>query len=154
MPDNETGDPLPKVFDLTPLNPDFNQNPHVLLDRLRSECPVHRDTVAGSFILTRYADVRGVLSDTTLWRDPEKAEAEAVLQKRIREERVEGITADPDEERKGILLLDDPDHARIRNHLAKALYKRVARCRPQVEAVVNEILDRLRGRERFDVMAD
>jgi len=154
MPDNETGDPLPKVFDLTPLNPDFNQNPHVLLDRLRSECPVRRDTVAGSFILTRYADVRGVLSDTTLWRDPEKAEAEAVLQKRIREERVEGITADPDEERKGILLLDDPDHARIRTPLAKALYKRVARCRPQVETVVNEILDRLNGREHFDVMAD
>jgi hypothetical protein len=77
-----------------------------------------------------------------------------VLQKRIREERVEGITADRDEERMGILLLDDPDHARIRNPLAKALYKRVARCRPQVEAVVNEILDGLKGRERFDVMAD
>jgi hypothetical protein len=95
-----------------------------------------------------------VLSDTSLWRDPDKAEPEAVLQKRIREERVEGITADPDEERKGILLLDDPDHARIRTPLAKALYKRVARCRPQVEAVVNDILDRLDGRDRFDVMAD
>jgi cytochrome P450 len=154
MPDKQTEKPLPSVFDLTPLNPDFNADPHAPLTRLREECPVRRDPVAGTFILTRYADVRGVLSDTTLWRDPDKAEAEAVLQKRIREERVEGINADPDEERKGILLLDDPDHARIRNPLAKALYKRVARCRPQVEAVVNDILDRLRGRDRFDVMAD
>jgi len=154
MPDKQTDKPLASVFDLTPLNPDFNADPHALLDRLRGECPVHRDTVAGSFILTRYVDVRSVLSDTTLWRDPEKAEPEAVLQKRIREERVEGITADRDEERMGILLLDDPDHARIRNPLAKALYKRVARCRPQVEAVVNEILDGLKGQERFDVMAD
>jgi cytochrome P450 len=154
MPDKQDEQALPGVLDLTPLNPDFNQNPHALLDRLRRECPVKRDNIAGTFILTRYAEVRGVLSDTSLWRDPDKAEPEAVLQKRIREERVEGITADPDEERKGILLLDDPDHARIRTPLAKALYKRVARCRPQVEAVVNDILDRLDGRDRFDVMAD
>src|SRR5437016_6983223 len=154
MSETPTQKALPTVFDLTPLNPDFSADPHALLDRLREQCPVRRDTMAGTFILTRYADVRGVLSDTSLWRDPDKAEADAVLQKRIREERVEGINADPDEERKGILLLDDPDHARIRNPLAKALYKRVARWRPQVEAVVNEILDQLNGRERFDVMAD
>src|SRR5438105_1066430 len=154
MPDKQNDKPLPSVFDLTPLNPDFNGDPHALLDRLRERCPVRRDPMAGTFILTRYADVRGVLSDTSLWRDPDKAEADAVLQKRIREERVEGINADPDEERKGILLLDDPDHARIRTPLAKALYKRVARCRPQVEAVVSGILNRLKGRERFDVMAD
>ncbi|HEX3430056.1 MAG TPA: cytochrome P450 [Rhizomicrobium sp.] len=154
MPDKQTDKPLPGVFDLTPLNPDFNADPHAILDRLREECPVRRDTMAGSFILTRYGDVRGVLSDTSLWRDPDKAEPEAVLQKRIREERVEGVNADPDEERKGILLLDDPDHARIRTPLAKALYKRVTRCRPQVEAVVNDILDRLKGRDHFDVMAD
>ena len=146
--------PLPNIFDLTPLNPSFNENPHALLDRLRSECPVHRDTQAGSFVLTRYADVRGVLSDTTLWRDPDKAEPAAVLQKRIREERIEGIDMEQDEGRKGILLLDDPDHARIRNPLAKALYKRVTRCRPQVERVVDEILGRLDGRAQFDVMAD
>lgn len=146
--------PLPNIFDLTPLNPSFNENPHTLLDRLRSECPVHRDTQAGSFVLTRYADVRGVLSDTTLWRDPDKAEPEAVLQKRIREERIEGLEMEQDDGRKGILLLDDPDHARIRNPLAKALYKRVARCRPQVERVVDGILGRLDGRAQFDVMAD
>lgn len=146
--------PLPNIFDLTPLNPSFNENPHALLDRLRAECPVRRDTQAGSFVLTRYADVRGVLSDTTLWRDPDKAEPEAVLQKRIREERIEGLEMEQDEGRKGILLLDDPDHARIRNPLAKALYKRVARCRPQVERVVDEILGRLDGRAQFDVMAD
>jgi cytochrome P450 len=154
MPDKQTDEPLPSVFDLTPLNPDFSADPHAPLDRLRAECPVKRDATAGTFILTRYADVRGVLSDTTLWRDPDKAEPEAVLTKRVRQERIEGVTVNPDEDRKGILLLDDPDHARIRNPLAKALYKRVARCRPQVEAVVNEILDLLNGRERFDVMAD
>jgi cytochrome P450 len=146
--------PLPGMFDLTPLNPDFSRNPHAILDRLRTECPVRRDSQAGTFILTRYADVRGVLSDTSLWRDPDRAEPEAVMQKRIREQRLEGIEADPDGGGRSILLIDDPDHARIRNPLAKAMYKRVARCRPQVEWVVSEILDRIDGRERFDVMAD
>ncbi len=149
-----SGTPLPTVFDLTPLNPAFNDNPHQLLDRLRTECPVRRDTQAGSFVLTRYADVRGILSDTSLWRDPDRAEPEAVLQKRLREERIDGLPVDLEQERKGILLLDDPDHARIRNPLAKALYKRVARCRPQVENVVREILDGIDCRVRFDAMAD
>ncbi|MGH6876620.1 MAG: cytochrome P450 [Rhizomicrobium sp.] len=145
---------LPTVFDLTPLNPDFDQNPHALLDRLRVECPVRRDVQAGTFVLTRYADVRGLLSDTTLWRDPDKAEPDAVLQKRIREERIEGLKTDPNGAGRSILLLDDPDHARLRNPLAKAMYKRVARCRPQVERVVSAILDRNDGRARFDAMAD
>jgi cytochrome P450 len=146
--------PLPGVMALTPLNPAYNDNPHALLDRLRGECPVHRDDVAGSFVLTRYADVRGVLSDTTLWRDPEKAEAAAVLPRRVRTEPLPGINRSPDEEQMGILLLDDPDHARIRNPLAKALYKRVTKCKPLMQAVVDETLDAVAGRASFDAMAD
>jgi hypothetical protein len=61
-----TDAPLPNVFDLTPLNPEYSRDPHALLDRLRTECPVHRDGQAGTFILTRYADARGVLADTSL----------------------------------------------------------------------------------------
>lgn len=146
--------PLPTVFDLTPLNPGFSQNPHALLDRLRSECPVSRDTQAGTFVLTRYADVRAVLSDTSLWRDPARAEADAVLQQRMNQERIEAAQYSPDEAGRSILLIDDPDHARIRTPLAKAMYKRVARCRPQVEHVVHDILERIASRTRFDVMAD
>ena len=144
--------PLPNVFDLTPLNPDFIRDPHALLDRLRAECPVRRDTQSGTFILTRYADVRGVLADTSLWRDPGKAEPEAYLQKRMTDEPIRAAVTDEMAAGRSILLLDDPDHARIRNPLAKAMYKRVARCRPQVEQVVDEILARIEARGRFDVM--
>ncbi len=146
-------DNLPSILELTPLNPEFNADPHKLLDRLRGECPVRHDRDAGTFIMTRYADVRGIVSDTTQWRDPDRAEPAAVLAKRIREERVEGIH-DDGEGRKGILLLDDPDHARIRTPLAKALYKRVARCKPLVQDIVDEILDRVGERASFDVLAD
>ena len=145
---------LPSVLELTPLNPAFNENPHALLDRLRSECPVKRDEQAGLFLLTRYADVRGVLSDTSMWRGPERAEEGAMLTRAILNQNMEGRTVPDDENGAGILLMDEPDHMRIREPFAKALYKRVARSRPLVEQVIREWLDKLDGRDRFDAMAD
>ncbi|HSC17399.1 MAG TPA: cytochrome P450 [Rhizomicrobium sp.] len=144
--------PLPGLFDLTPLNPAFSENPHAYLDRLRSECPVHRDEAAGAFILTRYADVRGVVADTSMWRGPSRAEENAVVARALADQKVEGLTIPQDETRTGILLMDEPDHMRIREPLAKALYKRVARSRPLVQQVVTEWLDRIGDAESFDVM--
>src|SRR5262249_39137516 len=53
-----------------------------------------------------------------------------------------------------ILLMDEPDHMRIRGPFAKALYKRVARCKGLVQTVVDEWLDRVEGRAEFDAMND
>jgi cytochrome P450 len=144
--------PLPGVFQLTPMNPDFNDDPHKLLDRLRSECPVHRDTQAGTFILTRHADVRAMLGDTTMWRSPERAEEAALIQRALVEQRIDGMRMSEEEVRSGILLMDEPDHMRIRAPFAKALYKRVARCKPLVQQVVDEWLAPLKDRDSFDVM--
>jgi cytochrome P450 len=143
---------LPGVFQLTPLNADFNADPHKLLDRLRSECPVYRDAQAGTFILTRHADVRAMLGDTTMWRSPERAEEAAHIQRALVEQRVEGIRMSEEEQRSGILLMDEPDHMRIRGPFAKALYKRVARCKPLVQSVVDQYLAPLRSQKTFDAM--
>ena len=145
---------LPTVLDLTPLNPTFNEDPHVLLDRLRTECPVSRDERAGLFLLTRYADVRGVLSDTSMWRGPERAEEAAVLTRAILNQDMPGRTVPKDEDGAGILLMDEPDHMRIREPFAKALYKRVAKSKPLVAQVVKEWLDRVDGKPTFDAMTD
>jgi cytochrome P450 len=146
--------PLPGVFQLTPLNPEFNADPHKLLDRLRNECPVMRDELAGAFVLTRYEDVRAIVQDTSLWRDPSVAEEAAAMQKALSDRPVEGLTVPQDEMGVGILLLDDPDHARIRNPFVKALYRRIAKSKPLVQQVVDEWLDRLKGKSRFDAMND
>ncbi len=145
---------LPGIFDLTPMNPNFNDDPHALLDRLRTECPVHRDERAGSFVLTRYADVRRVLSDTTMWRGPERAEEGAVMARALLSRRAEGLTTPEDEQRSGILLMDEPDHMRIREPLAKTLYKRVTKSKALVARVVDEWLDRIGEAKSFDVMSD
>ena len=143
---------LPGLLELTPLNPSFNQNPHAMLDTLREKCPVYRDEGAGVFVLTKHADVRGVLSDTSMWRSPERAEEKAVVTRAILGSRPEGLNVDEDEERSGILLMDEPDHMRIREPFAKALYKRVAKSRPKVQQVVNEWLDGIGNAKTFDVM--
>ena len=144
-----TDAPLPTIFELTPLNPAYQADPHALLDDLRARCPAHRDSVSGSVLLTRYEDVRGVVNDRELWRDPMNAEEGAHLQRRLL------VGADlslPRSSTTSILTLDNPDHARIRQPLSQALYARVARYRPQVEAIVDAALDQLPRGEAFDLM--
>ncbi len=140
--------PIPSLFDLTPLNPMFKADPHVLLDDLRARCPVRRDEAAGAFVLSRYEDVRGLVNDRTLWRDPMRAEEGAVMAKRFApvDENL------PRSSTTSILMLDDPDHSRIRQPLAQALYARVAKCRPQVEVLIQAALADLPNDQPFDLM--
>src|SRR5580700_504503 len=141
---------LPGLLQLTPFNPEFQADPHVVLDDLRTRCPVRRDETVGSFILTRYADVRPLVSDRSLWRDPMRAEEAATMQRRFAPEDLADL---PRGETTSILMLDDPDHARIRQPLAQALYARVAKFRPEVERIVDDTLDRIDASKPFDLMS-
>ena len=141
--------PLPNLLQLTPMDPTYRADPHVVLDDLRARCPVHRDEMSGNFILSRYADVRAVVSDLDMLRDPINAEEGAILQRRSLDQ------VDPSLPRShvsSILTLDDPDHARIRRPLAQALYARVARFKPEVERIISETLDALEDETTFDLM--
>ena len=75
-------DAPPPVLTLTPLNPAFREDPYAILNGLREKTPVMRDDMAGLFFISRYEDVRGILTDLTLWRSPERAEAAAFLVRR------------------------------------------------------------------------
>ncbi|MDH4385085.1 MAG: cytochrome P450 [Caulobacter sp.] len=141
--------PLPTLLEMTPLNPVFRADPHVVLDDLRSRCPVLSDPVSGNIILSRYGDVRALVSDLSLLRDPIHAEEGAILQRRFLDNLDPSV---PRASTTSILMLDDPDHARIRQPLAQALYARVARFRPEVERIVGAALDGLEGEAEFDLM--
>ena len=146
-----TTDPLPGMFQLTPLNPEYRDDPHAVLDDLRARCPVHRDEASGSFILTRYNDVRPLVSDRSLWRDPIRAEQAAVMSRRF----VDDLETETNRgETTSILMLDNPDHERIRQPLAQALYARVAKFRPEVERIVDEALDAIDASKPFDLMSE
>ena len=144
-------DAVQSFFQTTALDPEARVDPYPRLKALQEKCPVMRDEGAGAWIVTRYADVRAVVNDRTLWRHPRRAEQTAVTQVQIAA--VEGL--DPVYmEGESILFLDEPDHSRIRVPLAKALYARVAKSRPRVDAIVSEVLDRVAGKSSFDLMAE
>ena len=65
--------PLPTDIELTALDPVFREHPHDRLDRLRAEDPLHLDAELGRLFLTRFEDMRGVLADRSLSKDPRKA---------------------------------------------------------------------------------
>ncbi len=147
--------PLPSLLQTTALSDEGRADPYPILKEMRERCPVHRDPMIGSTVIVRYDDVRETLADRTLWRDPLKAEEGAILARRLRAPSpgTEGIKDRHGNPLTSILLLDDPDHARIRQPLTQAFYARAARCKTQVEAIVDATLDAIDPREPFDLMA-
>jgi hypothetical protein len=113
---------------------------------LRAHAPVWRDEPSKTFILTRYADVRALVLDTTLLRDPDLAEEGAV----VRQFKPEGSP----ERDAPMTWMDGAEHVRVRGPLQRALYARVAAARPAVEKICALLLDKLAGRESFDLIAD
>lgn len=149
-----TQERLPKGIELSEIDPAYRADPHARLDRLRAECPVYRDPDLGHVILTRYEDARGLVNDRSMLRHPRNARPEAVISRAMTERAAARIAAGEKPGAESILFMDDPDHQRVRMPLQKAFYKRVAVVQPEIEAVVNAALDRLAGRESFDVLAD
>lgn len=148
---NDQSSPLPSGLQLTELDSNFRADPHAVLSRLRAEAPVMRDNLFGAFFLTRYDDIRGVLTDRTLLRDGTKAEPAATFTHRLRQP-LPGL---PEEGPTSVILfLDDPGHARVRTPLMKALYARVSKAKAAVEAIIDGVLDKLDGRDTFDVIDD
>lgn len=150
MADDEAPPP-PPILQLTPLNPDFREDPHAIYRRLRENHPVYRDDMAGSNIITRYKFARETLNDRTMLRGPDKVEPPGAFTQRL----VENFDTDPDtgEVRSySILLMDEPHHSRVRTPLAKALYARAAKVKPLVEQIVDEKLDAAEARGSFDLM--
>jgi cytochrome P450 len=136
---------LPTGFQLLEIDPEFRADPYPRLADLQQRCPVRRDPTLESVVLTRYEDVRGVVNDRALWRNPARGNPRAVFS------RVADTSGDKP---LSILFMDDPDHARVRGPLTQAFYRRAAKMKPQVEVVVDEVLDDLAARPSFDVIAD
>lgn len=142
--------PVNSILDLSAFDPIAKADPHARLKPLREQCPVWRDEGSKTWVLSRYADVRGVVNDRTMLRGGEHAEPGSFSRFLLDESRLH----EPPGERQSILTMDEPDHSRIRNPLAKAFYARVAKSRPKVDAIVSDVLDSVAEREEFDLVGD
>jgi cytochrome P450 len=141
--------PLPTGLQLTAVDPVFRERPHEYLDRLRMEDPVHRDAELGRLVLTRFEDMRAVVSNRSLSVDPRKAPPDSYLRRiLLANEPVEAFEP-------SMLSLDDPDHKRIRGLVSQAFNQRaVDTFRPRIRAIADRLLDALTGRDSFDVIAE
>jgi cytochrome P450 len=141
--------PLPTGLQLTALDPVFRERPHEHLDRLRAEDPLHRDTEFGRFFLTRFEDVKAVVSNRSLSVDPRKAPPGSYVRRIL----MANDQVEPFEP--SMLHLDDPDHKRIRGLVSQAFNQRAVDVfRPRIDALAGRLLDALTGRDSFDVIAE
>ena len=114
-----------------PLSERTIQDPYPAYARLRSRSPVHRSTILGSWVISRYDDVLSIARDHHRFsNDPRWRNATASV-----------LPPAPDEY--SILLVDPPEHTRLRKVAAGAFTKpKLTALAPTIEALADEIVER------------
>ncbi len=132
-----------------PFHPARRRDPYPSLREQRERAPVHYSRALRLWILTRHADVQRVL------RDPEFS-VERRTQLQPFAWMMRGLHPDfVGMVRTNLLMLDPPDHTRIRGLVSKAFTARaVERLRPRIEALVDELLDRAAQLREIDWIGD
>lgn len=128
----------------------FQIDPYPTYARLREEAPVYFSEGWGGWVLTRYQDVLAGFRDARLSSN-RAAAFSAALPAPLREKMA------PVTENLGAwtVLLDPPDHTRIRSLLNVAFTPRLSEyLRPRVQALVDELLDKVQGAGQMDVVHD
>lgn len=142
---------LPGFLDLLSPRPDYSADPEARLAPLREKCPVHFDPVSRHLMVSSHAEARRLLNDSSLLRHPVNADPQSLFARFIDRRPID--PAVPPGERSSVLMLDQPDHQRIRQPLQKAFHARVFKARALVEQVVDRHVGMLAGTARFDVVA-
>ncbi len=127
-----------------PFDPAFHRDPYPFYHRLRVADPVHT-TPLGFVVLTRYDDVLTLLRDPRFGREgfhPMLAASQP-------------SPTNPEPLPPSMLFQDPPVHTRLRALVTKAFTPRaVEAMRPQIQAIVDRLLDRAQEAGRMDVIDD
>ncbi len=141
-------DPIMGGFN--PFLPAYRDNPYPTFKRLRERSPVLFHPVFRSFILTRHADCVRVLKDARFSVD----RASTPLFRALDPERTLGPAVAASIKR-SLLMLDPPDHTRLRKLVVKAFTPRVVeRLRPRITEIVNDLLDAAERRGTLELIRD
>ena len=133
-----------------PRRPEVRADPYPVFHHLQAEDPVHWSEILGGWVLTRYDDVKGALSDPRLSSDRitpfvnhHAKDGGADLGELGR---LVGLWA---------VFTDPPTHTRLRGLMNRAFTSRaVERLRPRIEEIVAELLGAVRPRGRMDIIRD
>lgn len=133
-----------------PFLPEFRRDPYPVYARLRREAPVYRSRVLGGWLLTRHRDIVSVLGDPRFSVDRRQADLFRKFNPfdSLAPEFAEAIY-------RNLLMLDAPDHTRLRKLVVKAFTPRmVERLRGRIETLVDELLDAVEPRGEMDLVRD
>jgi cytochrome P450 len=118
----------------------LRDDPYPFLNRIREEHPVHKGAT-GDYFLFRYADVVRLLRDT-----------------KVGVRTTDGKLPGVDESvwpRRFMLQQDPPNHGRLRRLVSKGFTPpAIERMRGEVQALVDELLDRVQGNGSMDLITD
>ena len=136
-------DPSVAQQDLPPLfTPDFYRYPYAVYSALRRRDPVHWDEKHQIWVVTRYADVAAALVNPLLVRGAGEVTIE---------------TDDPLRRvlSRMMLFSEPPRHTRLRLLLNRAFTpRRIDGMRPRIQAIVDQLFERIAGRRDLDLIAD
>ena len=126
-----------------PLSPEMAQDPYPVYAALRNRGPVHRSRLMNSWLFTRHADVDAILRNHRRFgNDPRKGK----LSRRQR-----AILPPPNQFT--MLLLDPPDHTRLRALVNKAFTPRAVRLlEPRIRRIMGSLLDAVEDPAAVDLM--
>ena len=133
-----------------PFHPDRLRDPYPGYRALQESAPVYRNPLLRVWILSRYTDVAAVLEDRSF--SVRRLESAAVRRlgafQKLRPDFREMLE-------RNLLMLDPPDHTRLRGLVAKAFTPRVVeRLRPGIQVLVDGLLDEAERRGEIDLMRD
>jgi cytochrome P450 len=138
--------PVGVAFD--PFEAGFDAWPYEQYGRLREQDPIHWSDLLCGWIITRYDDVNAVLRDRTMSSDLNKAGSSALVDLlRTRSRTHEGATT--------VVLLDDPEHARVRRLLqAPFTVRNVERIRASIHRRVDDAVASIERSGSMELIGD
>ena len=141
-----------RYFD--PADPDFIADPYPTLNALRERGPLHYDDGFDLWLVTRHRDVRSVQLSRRMGR-VEDGHARPLDLRPIRKLDLEGWEPYYRVERHSLLMLEPPEHTRIRILINRAFTpRRVRELRQPITSIADRLLAALRDRAAFDLLAD
>ena len=125
-----------------PLNDGFQQDPYPIYETLRTKDPVHWSELTHGWVISRFEHVDAMLRDHKRFGSDERRAGGAAPP-----------YTPPFPEGRSLLVIDPPDHTRLRALVSRAFTPRaIANLEPHIEQMVDEALSQVPENEPFDLM--